>query len=279
MQWNWRITTLRSAQPDTTHASSRRLSQPADVGLGRVSSLPASRRSHSEDRSTLVGRFYGGRGLRLERSVHSHIVIAMSIPAQPPSAPKFTVVAGLDFTDADGPAFEQAVRLVVRVPGGELHLVHVFGTAPSPEQLGDLSSHLRLYVNEMAEITPGLRGVEVGIHLRGGKTVREIVQLATDVQADLIVVGSHKGPHVKDWILGSTVERLVSSAGFPVLVAAPRPKSVEKHEPAIERPCPQCVAARVASGGKQWWCERHAHEAVTGHTYSYQSELPFSAHD
>jgi nucleotide-binding universal stress UspA family protein len=203
----------------------------------------------------------------------------MSTPSQTPSTPKFTVVVGLDFTDADGPAFDQAARLVLRVPGGELHLVHVFGTAPSAEQSRDRVSHLRLYVNEKAEITPGLRGVKVGIHLRGGKTLREIVQLATDVQADLIVVGSHKGPHVKDWIVGSTVERLVSSAAFPVLVAAPKPKDLEKHEPVIEPPCPQCVAARVASGGKQWWCERHAHEALGGHTYSYQRELPFSSHD
>ncbi len=203
----------------------------------------------------------------------------MSTPAQTPNSAKFTVVVGLDITDADGPAFDQAARLVLRVRGGELHLVHVFGTAPSPEKSRDLVSHLRLYVNEKAELSPGLRGVKVGIHLRGGKTVREIVQLATSVQADLIVVGSHKGPHVKDWIVGSTAERLVSGAAFPVLVAAPRPKDLEKHEPAIEAPCPQCVAARVASGGKQWWCERHAHEAVSGHTYSYQSELPFSSHD
>jgi nucleotide-binding universal stress UspA family protein len=203
----------------------------------------------------------------------------MSTPNQTPSSPKLTVVVGLDFTDADGPAFDQAARLVLRVPGSELHLVHVFGSAPSPEKSRDLVGHLRLYVNEKAEITPGLRGVKVGIHLRGGKTVRELVQLATDVRADLIVVGSHKGPHVKDWIVGSTVERLVSGAAFPVLVAAPRPKDLEKHEPAIEPPCPQCVAARVASGGKQWWCERHSHEAVTGHTYSYQGELPFSSHD
>jgi nucleotide-binding universal stress UspA family protein len=203
----------------------------------------------------------------------------MSTPSTTASAPKFTVVVGLDFTDADGPAFDQAARLVLRVPGGELHLVHVFATAPSAERSRDLASHLRLYVNEKAEITPGLKGVKVGIHLRGGKTVREIVQLATDVQADLIVIGSHKGPHVKDWVVGSVVERLVGTSAFPVLVAAPKPKDLEKHEPAIEPPCPQCLAARAASGGKQWWCARHAHEAGLGHTYSYQRELPFSSHD
>jgi nucleotide-binding universal stress UspA family protein len=202
----------------------------------------------------------------------------MSTPIATP-APKFTVVVGLDFTDADGPAFDQAARLVQRVPGGELHLVHVFDTAPSADKSRDLSGHLRLYVDEKAALTPGLQGVMVGIHLRGGKVVRELVQLATDVQAALIVVGSHRGAHLKDRIVGSTVERLVSGSTFPVLVATPKPKDLEKHEPTIEPPCPQCLAARAASGGKQWWCARHASEATIGHTYSYQRELPLASHD
>jgi nucleotide-binding universal stress UspA family protein len=202
----------------------------------------------------------------------------MSTPTQTPALPKFSVVVGLDFTDADGPAFDQAARLVMRVPGGELHLVHVFDTAPSAERSRDLASHLRLYVGEKAAITTGLRGVPVGIHLRGGKPVRELIQLATEVQANVIVVGSHKGPHIKDWLVGSTVERLVSGAAFPVLVATPK-KKPETHEPVIEPPCPQCVEARMASLGKSWWCPRHAHEAVLGHVYSYQRELPFTTHD
>jgi hypothetical protein len=164
------------------------------------------------------------------------------------------------------------------VPGGQLHLVHVFGTAPSAERSRELASHLRLYVEEKATINTALHGIPVGIHLRGGKTIRELIQLATEVQADVIVVGSHKGPHIKDWIVGSTVERLVSGAVFPVLVATPK-KEPERLEPVIEPPCPQCVEARMASGGKQWWCTRHAHEATLGHTYSYQRELPFSSHD
>jgi nucleotide-binding universal stress UspA family protein len=194
------------------------------------------------------------------------------------SVARFPIVVGLDFTDADGPAFDQAARLVMRVPGGELHLLHVFDAAPSAERSRDLSGHLRLYVQEKADILPGLRGVPVGIHLRGGKPVRELIQLATEVQASVIVVGSHRGTHVKDWVVGSTVERLVSGGEFPVLVAAPKKEPVA-HEPVIEPPCPQCVEARFASRGKQWWCERHAHEATLGHVYSYQRELPFATHD
>jgi nucleotide-binding universal stress UspA family protein len=202
----------------------------------------------------------------------------MSVPSKTPVTAKLVVVVGLDFTDADGPAFDQAARIAQRVPGSELHLVHVFDTAPSAERSRDLASHLRLYVDEKSAIAAGLRGISVGIHLRAGKAVREILQLATEVQADFIVVGSHKGPHIKDWVVGSTVERLMSGSDFPVLVAAPKVKA-EKIEPAIEPPCPQCVQARAASGGKQWWCDRHSHEANQAHTYSYQRELPFASHD
>ncbi|HEY8089182.1 MAG TPA: universal stress protein [Polyangiaceae bacterium] len=109
----------------------------------------------------------------------------MTTPIATP-APKFPVVVGLDFTDADGPAFDQATRLVQRVPGGELHLVHVFGTAPSADKSRDLTGHLRLYVGEKAALTPGLRGVTVGIHLRGGKVVRELVQLARSLSGRTI---------------------------------------------------------------------------------------------
>jgi nucleotide-binding universal stress UspA family protein len=192
---------------------------------------------------------------------------------------RFSVVVGLDFTDADGPAFDEAARLALRVPGSELHLVHVFGTAPSAERSRDLVDHLRLYADEKAAMTDGLRGMAVGIHLRGGHTVHELIQLATEVQADVIVVGSHRGPHVKDWLVGSTVERLVGGAAFPVLVATPKARVPEQPEPVIEPPCPKCVETRIATGGKEWWCERHAHAAQLGHTYSYQRELPFSSHD
>lgn len=192
---------------------------------------------------------------------------------------RLTIVVGLNFTDADGPAFDQAVRIARRVPLSELHLVHVFDAEPSQAKSKDLVGHLCLYVNEEAAAMGGLRGMTVGIHLRSGKPVREIVQLATEVSADMIVVGTYRGPHLSHWVLGSTAVKLIHTAPCPVLVASPKPKEPAKHEPAIEPPCPDCVRARAASGGKEWWCERHSHVAAGGHVYSYQRELPFASHD
>jgi nucleotide-binding universal stress UspA family protein len=203
-----------------------------------------------------------------------------SIVSEGPSTKPLTVVVGLDFSDADGAAFDQAARIALRAPRSELHLIHVFDLEPSAERSRELAGHLRLYVNEKAAIMTGLRGIIVGVHLRSGKAAREIVQLATEVTADLIVVGSHRGLHLKHWIVGSTAHRLIGLSRCPILVASPWPKEkVEPHEALIEPPCPECVRTRAASGGSQWWCERHSHRGRRGHTYSYQSDVPFGSHD
>jgi nucleotide-binding universal stress UspA family protein len=203
--------------------------------------------------------------------------VATDSPSTSPGT--LSIVAGLAFTDADGPAFDKAARIAQRVRGSELHLIHVFHAELSAERSRELIGHLRLYVNEKAAATNGLRGITVGIHLRAGQVVREIVQLAADVHADLIVVGSQKGPDLKHWIMGSTAEKLVSSGPCPVLVASPRLKQPEEHEPKIEAPCSDCIRARASSSGSHWWCERHSQHAKHAHTFSYRRELPFATHD
>jgi nucleotide-binding universal stress UspA family protein len=193
-----------------------------------------------------------------------------------------SIVVGFAFTAADGPAFERAAKIATWAPGGELHLVHVFdANAPRTEaSSAALAGRLRTYVEEKAASMGGLGGLHVGIHLRYGDTVREILQLASDVSATMIVVGSEAGPRLKQWIMGSTADKLVAHAPMPVLVASPRGAAPPGDEAlAIEPPCPDCTRVRFESRGNHWWCERHASHAKSGHTYSYQREWPFSGHD
>jgi nucleotide-binding universal stress UspA family protein len=184
-----------------------------------------------------------------------------------------SVVVGLGFTDADGPAFDQAARLALRVPGSELHLVHVFRTEPRAERSRQLMENLRLYVNEKAAMTSGLPGMRVGIHLRWGRAVRKLVQFAVEARADIVVIGSRQGPHGKDWMVGSTLKRLVSAASFQVLVASPRPRLPEEYGPVVEPSCKICLETRIASVGESWWCDRHIRAAELAHTVSHQGEL------
>jgi nucleotide-binding universal stress UspA family protein len=203
----------------------------------------------------------------------------MSTPVPPIDRP-FVLVVALDLADTEsgGYALDQATRVVARIPGSHLHVLHVTKSNVTPEALG-LLSH---YVSAKAAALVGPRQQKVAVHVRKGEPAREIVQLATDLSADMILVGTHKPPHLKSLFAGSTSERVVASATCPVLVAGPRPKPQPSHVIVIEPACPQCVQARSATAGREWWCARHAeHHAVLAHhhQYSYESGLPFASPD
>jgi hypothetical protein len=60
------------------------------------------------------------------------------------------------------------------------------------------------------------------VHARIGKAAAEILELAREVGADLIIVGSHGLTGVERLLLGSTSEHVVREAGCPVEVARPK---------------------------------------------------------
>jgi len=192
----------------------------------------------------------------------------------------FVLVVALDLTDtaSGGYALDQATRIAGRVPGSQLHVLHVSTADVTSETLG----LLRHYVSAKATALGGPTQQTVAVHVRRGDPANEIVQLATDLSADLVIVGTHKVPHLKTLFVGSTAERVMQSATCPVVVAGPLPKPQPSQVIVIEPACKVCVQTRFQTGGGLWWCERHSeHHAVLTHhhLYSYESGLPFSDHD
>jgi len=200
----------------------------------------------------------------------------------PPSGDKpFVLVVALDLADtpSGGYALDQALRIAIRIPESQLHVLHVATADVKREILG----LLRHYVEEKAAALGGCDGQHVGMHVRKGEPGREIAQLAADFAADLIVVGTHKAPQLKNLFVGSTAEQVMASATCPVVVAGPRPHPHPQHVITIEGACPDCVRSRLETKGRAWWCERHAENHPVlhrhHHIYTYQSELPFTQHD
>ncbi|HEY0986374.1 MAG TPA: universal stress protein, partial [Kofleriaceae bacterium] len=66
------------------------------------------------------------------------------------------------------------------------------------------------------------------VHVRIGRAAEEILELARDVGADLIIVGSKGLTGVERLVIGSVAERVVREAGCTVEVA--RPKTYEHVE-------------------------------------------------
>ena len=184
------------------------------------------------------------------------------ISSRPPAAPAATIyLAAID----DSAGAERVVAMatgLARNLGGpaEVHLLHVL-TMPPTEGIPAFPSTTELLENgrtflERACAAATFEGRIVG-HLAVGEPWREIVGMAGRLNADVIVVGTTAKKAVERFFLGSVAEKVVRHAGCPVLVARPK----EHHEdtaPAIEPPCPDCVAVQRSSSGATLWCAIHA---------------------
>jgi nucleotide-binding universal stress UspA family protein len=195
----------------------------------------------------------------------------------------FVVVVGVDFSSASELALVRALELAAAQPRSEVHLVNVvqtYGPQVAYEMPGDSSAisvlttaeaaaRFKEYVDQaLASFSAKHPGKSYGrafTHLRYDSIADQIAQLAADLEADLIVVGTHGRRGVSRLLLGSTAEATVRLAPCPVLVM--RPKALPDVLPRIEPPCPRCVEARRASGGSEMWCEQHRERHGQRHTY------------
>jgi nucleotide-binding universal stress UspA family protein len=84
------------------------------------------------------------------------------------------------------------------------------------------------------------------LHVRRGKPVDEIITLAGEVSAALIVVGRFEG---------DVAERVLARAPCPTLVVQLTDIDV------VPAQCPLCVAVRRVSDGERWFCDRHSDDA------------------
>ncbi|TCJ16422.1 universal stress protein [Rubrobacter taiwanensis] len=112
--------------------------------------------------------------------------------------------------------------------GAELHVVHVVPVAPPYYLPGYDSGSPGFYEEDfrkardlLEEQVHKLReaGVEpAGSHLRTGEPDSEVVELAEEIGADLIVVGSRGASPLVRPLIGSVSSSIVTHAHCPVLV-------------------------------------------------------------
>jgi nucleotide-binding universal stress UspA family protein len=137
-------------------------------------------------------------------------------------------------TDGSEEAELAALRAVelADATDSELHVVHV-GVVPIflKSYPGTLGYYDKLY-EQIEEVSRELLrkqtwrvkavgGTVAGAHLRMGEAALEIVALAEELQADLIVMGSRGLGGVRRALIGSVSDSVVRHAHCPVLVVRP----------------------------------------------------------
>ncbi|HEU5074067.1 MAG TPA: universal stress protein, partial [Polyangiaceae bacterium] len=198
----------------------------------------------------------------------------------------YVIVVGVDYSETSALALEKAFELAAEKGLAEVHAVNIVrnygefveleGATPTPYRLSMADAQKRLHehvtdrVDDFGERT-GKKFSRCVSHIRLEFAAEEIAQLAADVHADIVVVGTHGRRGLRRLFLGSVAEGVVRLAQCPVLVV--RPKGESGTVPQIEPPCPRCVETRAATNGEVMWCEQHRERHGQRHTYHYESRV------
>jgi len=135
------------------------------------------------------------------------------------------IVIAVDFSEHSAEAVQAGTELAKQF-GAEVHLIHAF-EIPVPvltpyevalpdNFVGDARSAARRELDSVEKQVGGA-GVQVSAHLRDGPPDTAIDELAREIDADLIVMGTRGNTGLKHVLLGSVAERTLRHAPCPVL--------------------------------------------------------------
>jgi nucleotide-binding universal stress UspA family protein len=197
----------------------------------------------------------------------------------------YVVLVGMDFSEFADRALVEAFDLSSRREKTEIHVVYIAsvppvdanyalagnvpvnGVNPLDGALEQLRAHVQTRLDAfLADAGKAARKVSrtVVSHVRLDSPSLGIAQFASELNADLIIVGTHGRAGLARMLMGSVAEMTVRYARCPVLVI---PSAEPLPEVKIEPACAECLRARAESGGRDLWCEQHRERHGRRHTY------------
>ncbi len=152
----------------------------------------------------------------------------------------------------------------------EVHFVHVVAGSEAAvrnnpsvasRMLEDAHSNMQTWLSRRVTIEdPRVPRMRLTVAL--GRTAEALVQVAADLEADLLLLGTHGRKGVERLVLGSVASQVFRMAPCSVLVARAKDYSGIEKSPAIAPP----------GAGRE-------HHHIQGHTYHYHRAIPYSAYN
>jgi nucleotide-binding universal stress UspA family protein len=116
----------------------------------------------------------------------------------------------------------QAATDLASRSGSELHVVHVWHDVPGPYRHGYVKRELRRQgqeiLDEQVRKIEEAGGTVAQAHLRGGRTSDEVIELAEELDVDLLVVGTRGLRGMRRILIGSHSDEIVHRSRRTVLV-------------------------------------------------------------
>jgi nucleotide-binding universal stress UspA family protein len=142
------------------------------------------------------------------------------------------ILFATDFSSSALAALPHAARLA-RSSGARLVLAHVIDL-PLRKTSGEAALHLRLKASRRLDhifALPELRGISIQGAIGLGDVTAEILRIAQEHAADLVVTGTRSRQGLSHLFANSAAERLAESAPCPVLTVGPSARAVSADEP------------------------------------------------
>jgi nucleotide-binding universal stress UspA family protein len=147
-----------------------------------------------------------------------------------------TLLAATDFSAPARHALERAAQLAQMHPDARLTLAHVVSASALdklrrliPGEAEKLEAELLAQAGRnLAELAAGLAsryGDHIDTELLRGSALTALADLAEARQADLLVMGARGAHFVREMLLGSTTERVLSKSRRPLLAVKQRPQA------------------------------------------------------
>jgi nucleotide-binding universal stress UspA family protein len=192
-------------------------------------------------------------------------------------AQTFVVVVGYDFSELAEEAARVARNIAAAAARSELHVVHV---TPPPAVMSELGpafpvekslNDAREEVKKLLERLKVPDNVSVTPHVTVGTPETVLPAVAEEVEANLLVVGTHGRKGLQRMLLGSVAESVTRRAPCSVLTVRPHKPTARE---SIEPPCPDCTVAQKAANDAKALCDHHAKHHPRAHTH-YESPKSF----
>lgn len=133
------------------------------------------------------------------------------------------ILCPIDFSEPSETALDYAVDLASKFEA-DVEVVHVYqlpvyalpdgAMMAGPEFTTKVTAELQKALDELASKKDGAK---LSTHLVEGIPYKEIVRMAGELDADLVVMGTHGRTGIKHLLLGSVAERVVRSSERPVI--------------------------------------------------------------
>lgn len=133
-----------------------------------------------------------------------------------------TILVATDFSTRADRALRRATLLAKR-HGARMVLLHVVDSDRPDAFVSHEYGFAEKLLRDLAGTMQRIDGIRCEQRLVLGTPDEAIVRAAEEVDADLIVLGSHRRRSVSDMFAGTTVERVVRTGSRPVLVAIATP--------------------------------------------------------